>query len=189
YTGAKWVLETPQWPQEKVNQPVGKLPVLVETNKDGTRFVLSDSLAIEQYLVCKHNLCVPEQDRQLVARQTELRNQLNDLFQLTQLIVHVTEPSTRTMFVQKFMTMAKDVVTYHEKCIKENGSNGHYFGNKTTYVDLAWVGTMHAIRVNLKSMPEMLEPFNKKNAPQMNTILVTLEKEPKLAEYMDNCQC
>ncbi|KAJ2460668.1 transferase activity protein [Coemansia sp. RSA 2424] len=189
YTGAKWILETPQWPQEKINQPVGKLPVLVETNKDGTRFILSDSLAIEQYLVCKYNLCVPEQDRQMIARQTELRNQMNDLFQITQLIINVTEPTTRTNFIQRYMTLAKDIITYHEKFLKENGSNGHYFGNKTTYIDLAWIGTWQAIRTTFKTMPEMLEPFNKKNAPQMNNVLMTMEKEPKLAEYMDNCQC
>ncbi|KAJ1818809.1 hypothetical protein LPJ60_004121 [Coemansia sp. RSA 2675] len=189
YTGAKWTLETPQWPQEKVNQPIGKLPVLVETNKDGTRFILSDSLAIEQYLVCKYNLCVPEQDRQMVARQMELRNQLNDLFQMTQLIVNVTEPTTRTNFIQRYMTLAKDVVTYQEKWLKENGSTGHYFGNKTTYVDLALLGTMCAIRTTLKNMPEMLEPFNKKNAPMMNHVMTTMEKDAKLAEYMDTCEC
>ncbi|KAJ2037250.1 hypothetical protein H4S03_003087 [Coemansia sp. S3946] len=189
YTGAKWTLESPQWPQEKINQPVGKLPVLVETNKDGTRFILSDSLAIEQYLVCKHNLCVPEQDRQMVARQTELRNQLNDLFQMTQLIVNITEPTTRTNFIQRFMTLAKDVVTYQEKWLKENGSTGHYFGNKTTYIDLALLGTLCAIRCTLKGMPEMLEPFNKKNAPLMNNVMTTMEKDVKLAEYMDSCEC
>ncbi|KAJ2054818.1 hypothetical protein GGI08_004400, partial [Coemansia sp. S2] len=75
------------------------------------------------------------------------------------------------------------------KWLKENGSTGHYFGNKTTYIDLALLGTLCAIRCTLKGMPEMLEPFNKKNAPLMNNVMTTMEKDVKLVKYMDTCEC
>ncbi|KAJ2000414.1 hypothetical protein GGI04_003828 [Coemansia thaxteri] len=190
YTNVKWTQEVPVWPQEKVNQPTGRLPVLVETNKDGSRFVLSESMAIEQYLVCKHNLCVPEADRQQVARQNELRYQLNDLYQLSILINATTEPTTRTGYIQRYQVLAKEMVTYHEKILKENGSTGHYFGTKTTYVDLALIATMHAIRCTFnKTMPEMLEMLNKKNAPQMNNVIMKMEQDSKLAQYIDKCVC
>ncbi|KAJ2386045.1 hypothetical protein GGI23_006582, partial [Coemansia sp. RSA 2559] len=53
-SGADWKLEAPAWPQDKDAQPVGKLPVLIESSDSGDKpFVLGESLAIEQYLATK----------------------------------------------------------------------------------------------------------------------------------------
>ncbi|KAJ2820530.1 hypothetical protein GGI24_004459, partial [Coemansia furcata] len=52
-TAAKvdWTEEHPEWPQEKPNQPFGRLPVLIERCTDGSPdLVLSESATIERYL-------------------------------------------------------------------------------------------------------------------------------------------
>ncbi|OMJ13515.1 putative glutathione S-transferase 6, partial [Smittium culicis] len=51
--GADWKNSAPEWPKEKNNMPYGRLPVLIETEKDGSEFVLAESRAIEEYLATR----------------------------------------------------------------------------------------------------------------------------------------
>ncbi|KAJ1784964.1 hypothetical protein LPJ59_006248, partial [Coemansia sp. RSA 2399] len=79
-SGADWKLEAPAWPQEQSAQPVGRLPVLIESNDSSDEpFVLGESSAIEQYLAAKHGLYFKPGDLKAVARQNELRSHLKDL--------------------------------------------------------------------------------------------------------------
>ncbi|KAI8317880.1 hypothetical protein GQ54DRAFT_281323, partial [Martensiomyces pterosporus] len=134
YSGAPWENVHPEWPAEKHNQPFGKMPVLIERSEDGSEFVLSDSVAIEKYLATKYGLAVTG-DARAVAHQDELRNQLRDIYELIVLYMFGHE-DVRPDIMDKFNTLAKALVRFHEEFLKKNGSNGHYFGKKTTYVDI-----------------------------------------------------
>ncbi|KAI8321837.1 hypothetical protein GQ54DRAFT_304504 [Martensiomyces pterosporus] len=80
-TAAKvnWTEENPEWPQEKPNQPFGRLPVLVETSPEGGEpFILSESLTIERYLARKYGF-LPVDDLKASARQEQIRDQETDV--------------------------------------------------------------------------------------------------------------
>ncbi|KAJ2780659.1 hypothetical protein GGI15_003450 [Coemansia interrupta] len=183
YAETDYKYETPEWPLQKSEQPAGKLPVLVETLPDSSEYVLSDSLAIESYLVDKFKLSVSGSP-QIIARQQEIRYQIKDIFEACTLYRYAT-PEAKHMFLDYFLSSTKDIVAYHEKLLTENGSNGHYFGDSITYVDLAAFATYRAIELQLgDSTPQALELFSKKNAPLMNQVFETVAGQPTIASYL-----
>ncbi|KAJ2230608.1 hypothetical protein H4R99_003589 [Coemansia sp. RSA 1722] len=184
YANADWVQETPAWPQEKSDQPVGKLPVLIETLPDGSQFTLCESLAIELYLVKQFGLSASETP-QMEARQMELRSQIKDIYELTVLYKFAPTDEVRKNVMEKFVGLAKSIIQYHETVLKENGSNGHYFGDKVTYVDLAVFASNCALKASMKDvMPEALEIFSKENAPEMTKVINNLKADPKMSAYI-----
>ncbi|KAJ1841569.1 hypothetical protein LPJ73_006076 [Coemansia sp. RSA 2703] len=183
YAGANWKLESPEWPQGKSSQPVGKLPVLVETAADGSQFTLSESLAIEEYLAKTFSLNVSD-NLQNAARQTELRSQIKDVWDMCIQYKFGTEES-RKGTMEKYAALSKAVVAYHEEQLKLNGANGHYFGSETKYLDLAVFATYLAIKdFIVPSFPQALDNFSKENAPLMNKVFETVSAEPRLASYL-----
>ncbi|KAI8319276.1 hypothetical protein GQ54DRAFT_299455 [Martensiomyces pterosporus] len=183
YSGAPWKNENPEWPAEKPNQPFGKLPVLIETRKDDSEFVLTDSIAIERYIVAKYNLSAGG-DAETIARQDELRNQIKDIYELVVLYKFGHE-AARPSVMEKFTVLSKAMVNLHEDFLKKNGSNGHYFGNKTTYVDIALYANLVALReVGTELMAGAAEPFSEENAPLINKVLKTVGADPAMASYV-----
>ncbi|OMJ16264.1 putative glutathione S-transferase 6 [Smittium culicis] len=76
---ADWVNTYPDWPMEKLNTPYGRLPVLVETKEDGSKFTLVESRAIEVYLANKFGL-LPKDDSEK-AKCLEYVSQTFDLIE------------------------------------------------------------------------------------------------------------
>ncbi|KAJ2724234.1 hypothetical protein GGI07_002104 [Coemansia sp. Benny D115] len=185
YGGASWTHETPNWPQDKSNQTVGKLPVLLETTPDGKTFSLSESMAIEWYLATKFNL-LPTNNPQYVARQIELRSQTKDVYDLM-LQYRGGPESARESIYENLKTRAKFYIDYHEKVLKENGSNGHYFGNEISYADIATYGMFCALHTFVASfMPQAVDLFTKDKAPELNRLYETIAREKKLAKYVQS---
>ncbi|KAJ1724106.1 hypothetical protein LPJ53_001568 [Coemansia erecta] len=183
YAETDYKYETPEWPLQKSEQPAGKLPVLVETLPDSSEYVLSDSLAIESYLVDKFKLSVTGSP-QVIARQQEIRYQIKDMFESCSLYRY-SPPEARQVFLDHFLSSTKDIVAYHEKLLAENGSNGHYFGDSITYADLAAYATYRAIEAQLgDSTPQALKLFTKDSAPLLNKLFETVSAEPGLASYL-----
>ncbi|KAJ1645543.1 hypothetical protein J3B02_000015 [Coemansia erecta] len=185
YANADWTQESPAWPLEKQNQPVGKLPVLTETLSNGTQFTLCESLAIEGYLAKKFGLSANE-NPQMEARQMELRSQIKDIYELTVLIKFAPSDEVRQSIKEKFLVLAKAIIEYHEKVLEENGSNGHYFGDKITYVDLAAFATNGAIKASMTDIfPKALEMFSEENAPLMNKVFEKIKTDPKMTSFIN----
>ncbi|KAJ1724107.1 hypothetical protein LPJ53_001569 [Coemansia erecta] len=183
FSGTEYKFETPEWPQQKSEQPVGKLPVLIETAEDGSEFVICESYAIEVYLARKFKLS-PGDTAQVVARQVELRSQLKDIYDYAVLHKHAS-PDMKEVFWGVFSSLATDVVKYHEKFLAENGSNGHYFGDKTTYIDLAAYGTYRFLTDFIaETNPDAKEFFSKEKAPLMNKVFEAVAAEPTIAGYL-----
>ncbi|KAJ2519498.1 hypothetical protein GGI11_002555 [Coemansia sp. RSA 2049] len=186
FIGAEWVLEAPEWPREKGAQRVGKLPVLIEHSASDTKesFVLGDSRAIEEYLATKYSLYYQPDDAQLMARQRELRAHMHDIYELSAMIIHAPELA-RPFFISKYLALARCVVDTHERVLKENGSNGHYFGNSTTYLDIAALAGLLTFRKTfIHLVPELLVPLDKTNAPEINNAVEILSKDPAFASYI-----
>ncbi|ORX71100.1 hypothetical protein DL89DRAFT_256161 [Linderina pennispora] len=184
YSGASYTNEAPAWPQEKSNQPFGKLPVLIETDESGATFKLSDSLAIEHYLATKYGLMVDSspQDR---ACQDELRHQIKDIYEFIPQYRFGNE-DTRASVKEKLDVQMKYFIEYHENHLKNNGSNGHYFGDKTTYVDIALVASMRAVReFGASIIPGLADWLSPDNAPLINKVIEVVGADPKLVKYFN----
>ncbi|KAJ1844878.1 hypothetical protein H4S02_000440 [Coemansia sp. RSA 2611] len=182
-SGAKFEDVMPDWPAEKEKQPMGQLPVLVETAEDGSIFELSDSIAIEKYLAAKFGLLV-QTGLQDTARENQLRSQVEDLIELWARYIFGTEYERESVYA-KFKSAATNFVKYHEKILAENGSNGHYFGSKTTYMDLCLFAFLIIMREpNEKAIPDRNEFFSEANAPGLNKVFQTVQSDPVAAAYV-----
>lgn len=182
-SGAKFTDMMPDWPVEKDKQPMGQLPVLVETTEDGSEFVLSDSIAIEKYLAGKAGLLVQTGLRDK-AREDQLRSQIEDVYSLALAYKYGLE-AARESVADKYKRTAAAFVNYHENVLAENGSNGHYFGDKTTYVDICLFAYISIMRQpDDKAMPGVADPFSESNAPGLNKVIQTVQKDPIAAAYV-----
>ncbi|KAJ1645541.1 hypothetical protein J3B02_000013 [Coemansia erecta] len=184
---ADWKLECPVWPDDKAKQPVGQLPVLIETKPDGTEFVLTDSVAIETYLMKKFNVFIDVSLEQSVC-QLQLRNQILDSCQMGWLYQFGGSDEVRQFAKQGFVGFLERVIKYHEQVLQENGSNGHYFGNKTGYADVALYGGFNALK-SIEGLTDIvMNLFSEQNAPLMNKVLKAVESDSMLADYVALCK-
>ncbi|KAJ1645542.1 hypothetical protein J3B02_000014 [Coemansia erecta] len=183
YAGANWKLESPAWPEKQEEQPIGQLPVLIETKEDGTQFVLSDSLAIENYLLRKFSMHAEESYVQ-VAREIQLRNQLMDCCQQSSYFRFGESEETRQNAKCNLISLTRMTIAYHEEILKENGSTGFYFDSKIGYADMALYSLYHALLTVDGLKETVLELFSNESAPLINKVLRNVESEPKLAEFV-----
>ncbi|KAJ1876248.1 hypothetical protein H4R99_003590 [Coemansia sp. RSA 1722] len=183
YAGAEWKLETPAWPEKQADQPTGKLPVLIETKPDGTQFVLSDSLAIENYLLKKFHM-YSEHSYTQAALEIQLRNQIMDCLQQASFFRFGESEETRQMAKKEFVSLTKMVVAYHEKVLKDNGASGYYFGDKIGYADMACYSGFKALLTVVGLEDIVLDLFSEKSAPLINMVVRNVESEPKLAKFV-----
>ncbi|KAJ1811367.1 hypothetical protein LPJ77_000231 [Coemansia sp. RSA 2523] len=182
-SGDKFTNVIPEWPEEKDNQPLGQLPVLIETLEDGTEFELSDSIAIEKYLARKSNLLVKSGPMD-TAREDQLSSQIKDVIDMH--IAHMYAPEDSREFIEaQYRSKAEAFVKYHEKILAENGSNGHYFGSKTTYMDIALFAFITGIRQPGENAIEgCADYFSKRNAPGLNKVYETVQTSSIAALYV-----
>lgn len=176
--------ETPSWPAAQSQQPLSQLPVLVERTPDSdSDFVLSDSVAIEFYHAGRADLLVDSGLRDS-AREMELRNQMEDLHVRLAIYIYGAEAG-REMAADKFKRLAKSFVDYHEEMLSRNGSNGHYFGSRTTYVDISLYLLLLLIRrpheVHLPGREDM---FSKDKAPGINRVYRAVKEDPLARPYV-----
>ncbi|RDA94637.1 hypothetical protein CP533_2494 [Ophiocordyceps camponoti-saundersi (nom. inval.)] len=162
--------EAPSWPADRDHQPLSQLPVLVERNPvDGSEFVLSDSVAIERYLAARAGLLVDSGLRDS-AREMQLRMQIEDVNIVLAGYKYGPEAG-REMALDKYRRLADSFVGYHEELLKKNGSNGHYFGNSTTYSDISLYLLLVLVRSPNDGLPPGREdPFSPQRAPAINQV-------------------
>ncbi|PFH60260.1 hypothetical protein XA68_11247 [Ophiocordyceps unilateralis] len=184
-TGAPFIYETPTWPSSQSDQPLSQLPVLVEksADKETADFIISDSVAIEHYLAARAGLLVDSGLRDS-ARELQLRAQMEDLnVRLSQYIYG--HEAGRDMAAEKFIRIANSFVDYHEELLARNGSNGHYFGNKTTYADISVFLLLTIMRrPHEVSLPGREELFSRERAPGINRVYRAVRDDPLAAPYV-----
>ncbi|KAJ2658629.1 hypothetical protein IW148_004590 [Coemansia sp. RSA 1199] len=182
-SGDKFVDVMPDWPAEKSNQPLGQLPVLIETLEDGTEFELSDSIAIEKYLARKSGLLVKTGPMD-TAREDQLSFQIKDVVDMHYAYMFAPEDS-RKVVEAKYRSNAEAFVKYHEKILLENGSNGHYFGSEMTYMDIALFAFITIIRQpSEKAIKDRADYFSESNAPGINKVYETVQASSIAAPYV-----
>ncbi|OMJ18620.1 Glutathione S-transferase 4 [Smittium culicis] len=203
--GADWKNSVPEWPKDKEAMPYGRLPVLIETEEDGSKFVLSESRAIEEYIAATFGL-LPQGIKNL-AVSNQYVNQIFDIVEAyanvagfkyeTSLVLGADidgltktpdECKDRDQFyiaqnivkLSKFLAdSSKYFLQKHEQILAKSKS-GYYFGDSITYADL----TLYSIYFSLKS-ENLAAEFDSPNYPHVNKLIQLVASNPAVAAVIN----
>ncbi|OMJ13370.1 Glutathione S-transferase 4 [Smittium culicis] len=203
--GADWKNSVPEWPKEKENMPYGRLPVLIETEQDGSKFVLSESRAIEEYIAARFGL-LPAGIKNL-AVSSQYVNQIFDIIEAfaniagfkyeTSLVFGAEidgltktpeECKDRDQFyiaqhivnLSKILTdLSKYFLQKHDQILAKSQS-GYYFGDSITYADL----TLYSVYYSLKS-ENLSAEFDSPNYPHINKLIQLVASNSAVATVIN----
>ncbi|KAJ2873627.1 hypothetical protein GGH93_003066 [Coemansia aciculifera] len=184
-TAAKveWTEEHPEWPQEKPNQPFGRLPVLIEQSDDGSPdLVLSESTTIERYLARTYGF-LPMDPRQ-AALQEQFRDRQNDVLLTFREYMSVPDSAKEGVYA-KFEDLLDRVISAHTELLRENGNTGYSFGSTLSYTDMALYTFMKLFFIQIVQYSEaMPRLFKAKLTPELAKLATTVEADPLLVTYV-----
>ncbi|KAJ2519989.1 hypothetical protein GGI11_002419 [Coemansia sp. RSA 2049] len=181
-SGCKWTEENPEWPQEKPNQPFGRLPVLVEKSADGSPdFVLSESGTIERYLARRHGF-LPS-DPKKAALQEQLRDQFADVLGSYLPIANFNFEDGKKKF-EELLAKLKEVLP---SALKNNRSSVDPEGGKITYIDLYIYGMLKSIiSISNAKTPEYSILFKNLCTPEVTKVIANVHAHPSLQAQVAN---
>ncbi|KAF9954364.1 hypothetical protein BGZ65_004078 [Modicella reniformis] len=176
--GADWENLPINWPAE-IKAPFGVFPVLHITTASGVELKLAESFVIEHYLAKKFGLFGDnEWEEQLIkmfhSSSVYLRERL--AMRVTWNFKDKMDESFET-----FMTKALPVwIETHSKHLKDNGSNGHYVGDKLSLADLQTANDIDHFACLYKG-DKIIEAI--KNCPEIWRVKEEVDKEPRLQAW------
>ncbi|KAJ1724996.1 hypothetical protein LPJ53_000785 [Coemansia erecta] len=180
---ADWVEENPGWPQEKENQPFGRLPVLIERSANGEAdFVLTESPAIERYIGRLSGL-LPADPKQ-AARQEQLREQQIDI--TTCFFVQlVKDEEMKKAATGKFDDLLCRMFKMHSEILRANGNNGHYFGSELSFIDVTSYAFVKLFMMYMsKYQDDVAAIFKSKVTPEFAKLVSAVESDPLMKGYV-----
>ncbi|KAJ2749697.1 hypothetical protein H4S06_004558 [Coemansia sp. BCRC 34490] len=179
-SGCKWVEENPEWPQEKPNQPFGRLPVLVEKSEDGSPdFVLSESGTIERYLA--RRLGFLPSDPKKAALQEQLRDQIADVVGSYLPVAFSNYEDGKKKF-EELLAKLKEVLP---SALKNNRSSVDPEGGKITYIDLCVYGMLKSmINISDAKTPEYSSLFRDLCTPDVTKVIANVHAHPGLQAHV-----
>ncbi|KAJ2453066.1 hypothetical protein EV183_002495 [Coemansia sp. RSA 2336] len=184
-TAAKveWTEEHPEWPQAKPEQPHGRLPVLIEKSSDGSPdFVVCESGNIERYIARKYNL-MPA-DLQQAARQEQLRDLGADVGVSLAVFAYSEVEETKVKAYEKFETLMKTVIEVQTKQLKENGNNGHLFGDSLSYADITAYGMYKNLIIGFaRFKSDIADCIRPMLTPELLKLISTVEAHPLVEKH------
>ncbi|KAJ2746933.1 hypothetical protein GGI20_000920 [Coemansia sp. BCRC 34301] len=180
-TAAKveWTEEHPEWPQEKPNQPFGRLPVLLQKGADSEAdLVLSESVTIERYLARTYGF-LPADPRK-AALQEQIRDRLTDII-LAFFIQLSASAEKKEELVNKFESLLSKQIEVSSQALRDNGNNGHFFGSELTYVDIASYAFYKYLIVSGKEYQASVSELVKSSlTPELRKHISVVEADPLL---------
>ncbi|KAJ1956587.1 hypothetical protein GGI12_005267 [Dipsacomyces acuminosporus] len=183
-TAAKveWTEEHPEWPKDKSKQPYGHVPVLLRKNAEGeVDLVLTESQVIERFLAHKHGFLPTDVEQSALHEQ--IRDRYIDLWRVHMDYIKAFD-IRKDDLAAKYEDDARKLVELHSELLRENGSNGHFFGDNTTYVDLATYAFLKFFRLeSSRALERKLNIFTPENAPEFQKLYETVEADPALHPY------
>ncbi|KAJ2831841.1 hypothetical protein FBU31_002196 [Coemansia sp. 'formosensis'] len=179
----EWIEENPEWPQEKPNQPFGRLPVLIERSADGSPdLVLSESATIERYLARTYGF-LPMDPRQ-AALQEQLHDRQLDILEACRAYMTVSDSAKEEAFA-KFEGLLDKAISIHTEILRENGNTGYSFGSTLSYADITLYWFMKLFLIQLVQFSEAVPKlFKAKLTPGLVKLVATVEADPLLVAYM-----
>ncbi|KAJ1676046.1 transferase activity protein [Spiromyces aspiralis] len=167
YVKADWKDIHPEWPQFKPHTPFGVLPVLVETKPNGEKFTISESQVIERYLASKYDLLPKDASPEVLFTYEQYRGSLSNYFISFGQYAYFNDESKKQVVEDKVTILAEK----HEKALADNGSNGHYYGDKITYLDI--VAYTNFMMLKRHGFGHLLAP---EKVPSINKLIETIGK-------------
>ncbi|KAJ2062373.1 hypothetical protein GGI17_002491 [Coemansia sp. S146] len=185
-TAAKveWTEEHPEWPQEKPNQPFGRLPVLVEKNgaEDGSDFILSESGSIERYLARTFKFF--STDLKQAARQEQLRDQQADVTDAFFAQLHMVGEAKKEKRGE-FDIMLDKIAEIHTTLLRKNGDCGHLFGEELSYADMSVYAFYKMFILYAVTHDADIAPVVKdKITPEILNLIRAVESDPLLEDHV-----
>ncbi|KAF9198052.1 hypothetical protein BGZ49_001252, partial [Haplosporangium sp. Z 27] len=182
--GANFTSRVPtDWANEdKQHSPFGVMPLLKETSADGkTTIQVAESDAIERYLAKKFGFAGDN------AFEENVINTYSSNTSALQLNIYY---KTWTFFVKDPVQNAENKaqllnglvaiwIKNHEQHLSANGSNGHYFGNKTTLADIK---TAYVIGLIQHMKPDLI---TEETYPALMKVKTTVDAIPSLKAWKE----
>ncbi|KAG0241726.1 hypothetical protein B0O80DRAFT_241760 [Mortierella sp. GBAus27b] len=179
YGNADWQnLPITNWPAQKA-APFGVFPVLHIRTAGGIEIKLAETIVIENYLAKRFGLLGDnEWEEQLIKM---LYSSTFFVRERTFMRVTWNFKDRRDATFEMFMTQNLPVwIETHTKHLKDNGSNGHYVGNKLSLADLQTANTIEHFSCLYRGN-EILEEIKK--SPEIWRVKETVDQEPRLQTW------
>ncbi|KAJ2825547.1 hypothetical protein GGI24_003130, partial [Coemansia furcata] len=186
-SNVEWTEEHPEWPQEKPNQPFGRLPVLIQKSDDNEAdLVLSESVTIERYLARTYGF-LPADPRK-AALQEQIRDRLTDIL-IAFFVQRSASDEKKEELLAKFEGLLAKQVEVTTQTLRDNGNNGHFFGSELTYVDIASYAFFKYMIVSAKEYQESVSELVKTSlTPELHKLIAVVEADPLLAAQVDKSE-
>ncbi|KAK5820816.1 hypothetical protein F5H01DRAFT_365213 [Linnemannia elongata] len=180
FGGAQWedVLIT-SWPVEE-KSPFAVFPVLHIKTADGLEVRLAESIVIEHYLAKQFGLLGENEWEELQIKAFHsssmfFRERLT--MRYTWNYKEVQEKALEAFYKKELPVW----IEAHTKHLKDNGSNGHYVGNKLSLADLMTANAIDHIKC-LHKGDEILDKI-KQGSPEIWKVKETVDSEPRLQTW------
>ncbi|KAJ2666453.1 hypothetical protein IW148_000941 [Coemansia sp. RSA 1199] len=179
----EWTEEHPEWPQEKANQPYGRMPVLIEKDVDGeTDFVVCESGSIERYLARKYGF-IPA-DLKQAALQEQLRDLMFDVNHALAGRLSSRCKEDRMESEKKFEDLLALVIKEQSKLITSNGNNGLLFGDCLSYADIVSYGFYkNLLQSVVVLLPDVADIVRTMLTPEVVNLISVVESDPKVVKH------
>ncbi|KAG0252758.1 Glutathione S-transferase S1 [Mortierella polycephala] len=179
YGDAEWEnLPINNWPAE-VKSPFGLFPVLHIRTGDGQELKLSESIVIEHYLAKEFGLLGDNAWEELQIKMFHS----SSLYLRERLFMRVTWNYKDVMekALDTFLTQTLPLwIETHSKHLKDNGSNGHYVGNKLSLADIQTANDIDHFKC-LYGGDKIVAMIQK--SPEICKVKETVDNEPRLQKW------
>ncbi|KAG0288001.1 hypothetical protein BGZ96_008166, partial [Linnemannia gamsii] len=180
FGGAQWEdLTVTNWPAE-VKSPFGQFPILYIKTADGKDICLTETNVIEHYLAKQFGLLGENEWEELLVKAFHSSSvYLRERFtmRVTWNYKEVQEKAMETFLKSELPRW----IEVHTKHLKDNGSNGHYVGNKLSLADLMTANIIDHFEC-LNRGDEILNQI-KQGSPEIWKVKETVDNEPRLQSW------
>ncbi|KAF9543772.1 hypothetical protein EC957_000467 [Mortierella hygrophila] len=180
FGGAQWEdLLITNWSPD-VKAPFGVFPVLHIKTADGQEIRLAEVIVIEHYLAKQFGLLGENEWEELQIKtfyssSLYLRERLS--MRVTWNYKEVQEKALEKFFEKELPVW----IETHTKHLKDNGSNGHYVGNKLSLADLMTANSIDHFKCLYKG-DEIVDKI-KQGSPEIWKVKETVDSEPRLQTW------
>jgi glutathione S-transferase len=175
FVEADWIEINPEWPLYKKETPFGYIPLLNIIEDNGEKWQLAEGNVIELYLARRFGLI--SDDLKESSIQLQIYNQITELW-LDGGAGYIFFPEGKDIYKKYFDKVLDILVKNHEKWLKNNGSNGHYHGNKFTLTDIvlySWTRFYHA--------NNLAQQINEEDTPEIYKVYKTVKNYKNIKDY------
>lgn len=166
------------WAAAKAKSPFGVFPTLTETAPDGKEIHIAETDAIMRYLCRKYGL---------LGRNVFEETVINTFASSTNHVLGRelykyftnTDPDAQAAIKEKlFNEPIKYWLEFHEKHLRDNGSNGHYVGSTLSFADVQTVNLIQIVDVLYGG-----DVVTEAKTPALWKVKTTLEAIPSYAAW------